>query len=324
MATDDTSPIQNDLLTQARDMIRLQSEAIAALAGRLNGNYSRAIDLILSSRGHLVVSGMGKSGLIAQKLAATFASTGSPSFFVHPADALHGDLGMITPKDVVMVISNSGETDEIVRLLPHIQALDVPTIALLGRESSSVGRQVTVALDVSVDREACPHNLVPTNSILATMAMGDTLAVSLMRARNFQPRDFAKFHPAGTLGQRLLTPVRDTMFKGPLPLVDPERSIAEALTVMTQAQHGLLIVVRDGGQLAGIVTDGDLRRGMQRFPNLLEQPVKTIMSSSPITIHEDAMLAEAEERMVRLKVSALIVVDDNGKIRGIAEIFNQH
>ncbi len=308
---------------EAKEVFLLQSQAIAALADRINGNYSRVVDLLLSTRGHVVVSGMGKSGLIAQKLAATFASTGTPSFFIHPADALHGDLGMVTPKDTVMLISHSGETDEIKRLMPHLQRLDVPIIGLLGKESSSIGRMVTASLDISVDREACPHNLAPTNSTLAALAMGDALAVSLMRARDFQPTDFARFHPGGSLGRRLLTRVKDAMHSQRLPIVDPERSIGESLLIMTQGQRGVLIVVRPDGQLAGIVTDGDLRRGMQRLPNLLDQPVKTIMSTSPVTIHQDAMLAEAEERMIRLKLSALTVVDDSGKVCGIVEIFNQ-
>ncbi len=310
------------LVADAQDIFRMQSESIAALAGRINGNYSKAIDLILSSRGHVVVSGMGKSGLIAQKMAATFASTGTPSFFLHPADALHGDLGMVTPTDVVILISYSGETDEIMKLVPHLRKLDVPIIGFVGEEDSSLGRQSDVAIDVSVEREACPHNLAPTNSTLATLAMGDAMAVTLMRARDFAPKDFAKFHPGGSLGRRLISRVKDAM-SAPPPMTTPETSIGDALLVMTEGRKGLVLVMDENKDLIGIVTDGDLRRGMQKFPGLLDKPVKTIMNRNPITIDEESMLAEAEDRMLRLKLSALVAVDKKGKPTGVIEIFNQ-
>ncbi len=310
------------LVADAKEVVLSQARAVSALADRINGNFTEAVELMLSCRGHVVVSGMGKSGLIAQKIAATLASTGTPAFFIHPADALHGDLGMVTPGDVAMLISYSGETDEVTRLAPHLRQLDVPIVGLMGHESSSLGRVSSVTLDVSVEREACPHNLAPTNSTLATLAMGDALAVALMRARDFKPRDFARFHPGGSLGRRLLTRVRDAMHREPLPVVGPECGLGEALLVMTQGQRGLLIVRDDVGQLLGIVTDGDLRRGMQKYPDLLQRPVKCIMSRRPVTIQDDAMLAEAEERMLRLKLSALVVLDASGKICGIVEIFN--
>lgn len=311
------------LLKDAREVFRLQSQAIAALAERINGNYTQAVTLLMAGRGHVFVSGMGKSGLIAQKIAATLVSTGTPSFFLHPAEALHGDLGMVKPHDVAILISYSGETDEVIRLAPHLQRRSVPIIGLVGKQSSSLARASDVTLDVSVEREVCPNNLAPTSSTLATLAMGDALAVSLMRERNFQPRDFAQFHPGGALGRRLLMHVRDAMHGKPLPLVEVGCSVGEALLVMTHGQRGVLIVVDSGGELAGIVTDGDLRRGVQKHPSLLTLPIETIMSNRPVTIRDDAMVAEAEDRMVRLKLSALVVVNDSGKVCGIIDIFSQ-
>lgn len=313
----------SNLIDDAKKVFALQSKAIAALAGRINSNYTRAINLLLGVGGHVVVTGMGKSGLIAQKIAATLVSTGTPSFFLHPADALHGDLGLVKSHDVAILISYSGETSEVIRLVPHLRQLDVPIIGLVADETSTLGRASTVTLDVSVEREVCPNNLAPTNSTLATLAMGDSLAVSLMRERNFQAHDFALFHPGGTLGRRLLTKVKDTMHGSPLPIVTPECSIGEGLLVMTHGQRGLLLIVDDNGVLAGIITDGDLRRGMQKYSDLLTQPVQAIMSHRPVTIDQDAMLAEAEERMVRLKLSALVVVGTSGRPCGIIDLFSQ-
>lgn len=315
-------PARATLIDDAKEVFRLQAEAIAALADRINGSYAEAVDLLLAGRGHVIVCGMGKSGLIAQKIAATLASTGTPSFFIHPAEALHGDLGMVTPNDVAILISYSGETDEVIRMAPHLSARGIPIIGLVGAVDSSLARVSDVTLDVSVEREVCPNNLAPTNSTLATLAMGDSLAVSLMQARNFKPHDFARFHPGGSLGRRLLSRVRDAMHSSPLPVVIPDCSIGEALLVMTKGQRGLVIVESPEGELVGVATDGDLRRGMQKFTNLLTQPIRDIMSPRPVTIQHDAMLAQAEDRMIRLKLSALVVVDSSGKPCGILEIFN--
>lgn len=309
------------LLDEARKTFLLQSSVIADLARRIDGGYSRAIAIILSTNGHVVVSGMGKSGLIGRKIASTFSSTGTPSFFLHPADALHGDLGMIRPKDTLLLISYSGETEEVIRLIPHLRRLEVPIISLVGRMGSTLARHSDVVVEVSVDREVCPNNLAPTNSTLATLAMGDAMAASLVRERHFLPRDFALFHPGGRLGRRLFARVKDAMRRSALPRVSPGQSVRESLVTMTAGRLGLVLVM-EGERLLGIVTDGDLRRALQRLDNILDVAVSEIMTPEPVTIHENTVLTEAEERMVSKKIKALVVLDDAGKVSGILEIFD--
>jgi len=312
-------------LEDARRIFAQQAAAISGLRDRIDANFSRAVDRILSTEGHVVVSGMGKSGLIGQKMAATFASTGTPSFFVHPADAYHGDLGMIGRNDVMMLLSHSGETEEVVRLLPWLNRMGVPTIALVGKPGSTLGEHAEIAINVSVDREACPHNLAPTNSALTTLAMGDALAIALMIERNFQPADFARFHPGGSLARRLLS-VKDVMHRGTLPRVSPEQTVGQSLLTITRGRLGLVLVFRTdrqrGDVLAGIVTDGDLRRAMQRHNDLLSIPVSRIMTSEPITISEDAPISEAYELMRKRKIGALIATDDAGKVTGVLDLFD--
>ncbi len=302
-------------------VFRAQAAAVANLANKINGDYTRAVKILLNTRGHVIVCGIGKSGLIGQKMAATFASTGTPSFFVHPAEAYHGDLGMITPEDAIIFISNSGETEEIVRLIPCIKRIGIPMISLVGRMESSLARHSDVALDISVEREACPNNLAPTNSTLATLAMGDALAVTLIKERNFQPHDFAKFHPGGRLGHKLLTGVKDAMHCGDLPMVSPDETVHNALITITQGRLGLTLVMEDD-RLMGIVTDGDLRRALQKHSNLSTTRICDIMNPNPKTIHEDALISDAEEKMRNHKIKALVVLDNAGKVSGILEIFD--
>jgi arabinose-5-phosphate isomerase len=304
----------------ARDSFEHQAAAIATLASRIGRDFHCALSLILGCSGRLVVSGVGKSGLIAQKIAATFSSTGTPSFFLHPTEALHGDLGMVCAGDLALLISNSGETEEIMRLLPALRARQVRIIALVGDLKSTIGQRVDVALDVSVDREVCPLNLVPTTSVLAAHAMGDALAISAMRGRNFAAHDFAQLHPAGHLGKRLLCRVRDAMRRHHLPFVTPAETLRECVMTMTRGRAGLAIVM-DGRKLSGIVTDGDVRRALQR-PDALQAKVSEIMTESPVTIGEDASLAEAEERMHRLRLKALIVLNSSQEVVGLVEIFD--
>jgi arabinose-5-phosphate isomerase len=307
-------------LAQARAVFSEQAKSVAELAAKIDESYLRAVELMYHTAGHVIVCGMGKSGLVGKKIAATLASTGTPSFFLHPGEAYHGDLGMITPRDSVVLISYSGETEEVVKLLPHIKEIGAPTIALVGRLDSNLGRQSDVAIDCSVEREVCPNNLAPTSSTLAAMAMGDALAVSLIRRRDFGPRDFAKFHPGGSLGRKLLTRVRDVMHKGTLPVAAPGQTVRETLLTMTQSHRGVVLIM-EGPKLRGIVTDGDLRRALQKFDDLLNIPLWRIMTKDPVTICEDVMVSDAEELMRRKKIKMLVVADAQGRVSGILDIF---
>jgi arabinose-5-phosphate isomerase len=314
------------LADEARETLTGQARCIADLADRVDDSFGRAVGLMYSTPGHVVITGMGKSGNIGRKIAATLASTGTPSFFLHPAEAFHGDLGMITERDTLLLISYSGETEEVVRLLPHLLRMGTPIISLVGAMDSTLAKAADVAIDVSVTREACPNNLAPTNSTLAAMAMGDALAVSLMRARQFGADDFARLHPGGALGRRLLNRVKDVMHRKELPVVAPTQTVRESLFTITRGRLGLALVVdggQPGGQLRGIVTDGDLRRAMQRHEDVLEVPVSEIMSQHPVTIDEDALLSDAEKLMRRRKIKALVVVDAHGATTGLVEIFDR-
>lgn len=313
-----TSP----LVSQARTVFLEQAAVIAQLAERVDNRFTEAIEILFRTEGHVVVFGVGKSGLIGKKIASTLASTGTPSFFVHAAEAYHGDLGMITERDSVILISRSGETEEVVRLLPHLRRTEIPMIGLVGDMDSTLACGVDVALDVSVDREACPNNLAPTNSTLAALSMGDALSVALSRVRGFRACDFARFHPGGSLGQRLLTRVRDTMRKADLPFVSPTDTVGDTLVTMTSGRMGLALVMRSE-RLVGIITDGDLRRSMQRHDDLLSMPVSEIMTLNPVTIDEDVLLADAHHRMQNLKLKALVAVNGEGKVTGVVEVFDE-
>jgi arabinose-5-phosphate isomerase len=310
------------LAQEARETLTEQSQTIADLAARVDDSFGRAVGLMYSTPGHVVITGMGKSGNIGRKVAATLASTGTPSFFLHPAEAFHGDLGMITERDTLLLISYSGETEEVVRLLPHLLRMGTPIISLVGAMDSTLAKAADVAIDVSVAREACPNNLAPTNSTLAAMAMGDALAVSLMRARQFGADDFARLHPGGSLGRRLLTRVKDVMHRRELPVVAPTQTVRESLFTITRGRLGLALVIEQG-VLKGIVTDGDLRRAMQRHEDVLEVPVAEIMSTHPVTIEENALLSDAEKLMRRRKIKALVVINGQGLTTGLVEIFDR-
>jgi len=315
-------PADFDFAASGRRVLEVEMQGLGAIAGRIDGAFTAACRLLLACRGRVVCTGMGKSGHVARKIAATLASTGTPSFFVHPAEAFHGDLGMVTDRDTVLLFSYSGETEEIVRLLPHLKRVGVSTVALVGRTDSTLARAAHVSLDVSVEREVCPNNLAPTNSTLAALAMGDALSVALMRAKQFGAEDFARFHPGGALGKRLLTRVSDVMHRGALPLVRLDTTVRESLFTITRGRLGLALVVK-GKSLQGIVTDGDLRRSMQKHEDVLDLPVQAIMSPSPVCISEHALLSEAEELMRQRKLKALVVVDSAGRPIGIVEIFQR-
>lgn len=304
----------------AKESLIAQSQAVKTLADRIGVEFQGAVELILACAGRVVICGMGKSGLIGKKFVATFASTGTPSFFLHPGEAFHGDLGMLKPSDVVILISYSGETEEVIKLIPSLKSFGNKIIAMAGNPNSILARNSDIFLDVSVEREVCPNNLAPTTSTLATMAMGDALAVALIKARDFQPMDFARFHPGGSLGRRLLTRVRDVM-RTNLPRVAPDATVRECLFTMTSGRMGLALIMEET-RLQGIITDGDLRRAMLRDPHMLEKSVRVFMTRTPVTIDAEANLADAEAYMIEKKVRALVVTEGQEQsVCGVVEIF---
>ena len=306
------------VLSLARDVLATEANAIAALAARLGDAFVAAVVLILSCRGRVVVSGIGKSGHVARKLAATLASTGTPAFFVHPAEASHGDLGMITPDDVVVVLSNSGETDELVLLMPHLKRQGAKIVALTGNERSSLAQAADVHLDAAVDAEACPLGLAPTASTTATLALGDALALALLDARGFSVEDFARSHPGGPLGRRLLTRVRDVMVSGQaLPIVGTDATLSQAIVTMSGKGMGMTAVVDGAARVAGIFTDGDLRRCLDRTRDIAGVNVADVMTRTPRTIGPDRLAIDCVELMEAVpKVTALLVVDDDRRLVG--------
>jgi arabinose-5-phosphate isomerase len=300
-----------------REVIALEADALAALARRMDARFARACELILAARGRVVVTGMGKSGHVGGKIAATLASTGTPAFFVHPGEASHGDLGMIQPQDVVIAISNSGETEEILTILPIIKRMGAKLIALTGRADSSLVRQADAFLDAGVEREACPHNLAPTASTTAALAVGDALAVALLKRRGFTAEDFARSHPAGALGRRLLLYVTDVMHKDQqIPLVTEAASLREALLEMTGKGLGMTAITDGDGRLIGILTDGDLRRILNRGVDVHSARVTDVMTRNPKVVRADVLAAEAVQMMDKMKINGLFVVDDQHRVLG--------
>ena len=305
-------------LDLARQVLRIEADAILALGERLNGAFLDAVGLILAGRGRVIVSGIGKSGHIGRKIAATLASTGTPAFFVHPAEASHGDLGMITPDDVVIAISNSGESMEILNILPSIKRQGAKLIAITGRPHSTLARDADVHLDAAVAQEACPLNLAPTASTTAVLALGDALAVALLDARGFGAEDFARSHPGGALGRRLLVRMRDVMRQGDaLPVVAPEVTVAEATREISRGGIGIAIVVDGCGHVIGVFTDGDLRRTIVSGRDLATLAVADAMTRSPRTISADKLTAEAFEMMEKHRINQLPVIDADGLLVGV-------
>ena len=304
-------------LALARDVLDIEADAVRALRDQLDEGFVEAIDLILSCRGRVVVSGIGKSGHIARKLAATFASTGTPAFFVHPAEASHGDLGMITSEDVFVAMSNSGESEELVAILPTIKRLGVKLIAVTGRPQSSLAQLADVHLNAFVSKEACPLNLAPTASTTAALALGDALAVAVLDARGFGVDDFARSHPGGALGRRLLTYVRDVMrTDDQIPKVTGAATVRDALFQLTAKRMGMTAIVDDHDRVEGIFTDGDLRRVLERDGDFRDLPIASVMTHAPRTIGADHLAVEAVELMERHRINQMLVVDDAGKLIG--------
>jgi arabinose-5-phosphate isomerase len=310
------------ILDEAKKVFAIESKAIAAMADRLGEEFERATKLIHDCKGRVIVSGMGKSGIIGKKIAATLASTGTPAYFMHPAEASHGDLGMVTGEDIVLALSNSGETDELVGLIPHLKRFDVTLISLVGSKSSRLARSSDVCLDVSVDEEACPMGIVPTASTTATLAMGDALAVALLVMRGLKEEDFASYHPKGSLGKKLLVTVSDLMHKGKaLPKVKPDTPMTETVMEISSKRLGITAVEDEGGKLVGVVTDGDLRRGIEKLGNaLFEKTAKDIMTANPKSIGADALAAKALAIMEKHAITALPVPDAQGKPAGIIHL----
>jgi arabinose-5-phosphate isomerase len=311
------APNSGSHLEMARRVLRIEAEAVSALASRLGSEFDRAVELILACHGRVIVSGIGKSGHIARKIAATMASTGTPAFFVHAAEAVHGDLGMITRDDVMIALSNSGENDELLTIVPLVKRQGGRLIALTGNAQSSLAREADVHLDARVDEEACPLNLAPTASTTAALALGDALAVALLDARGFGAEDFARSHPGGALGRKLLTHVRDVMRPAAeVPTVGDSTLVPAALLAMTRGGMGMVAVHDDSGKLAGIFTDGDLRRAMEKLGDLRSLQVGSMATRTPRTIEPERLAVEAVEMMERHKVNQLLVVAGDGRLAG--------
>jgi arabinose-5-phosphate isomerase len=308
------------LIAAGRRALEIEERAIAALKPRLDASFARACDVCLNCHGRVIVTGMGKSGHIARKIAATLASTGTPSFFMHAAEASHGDIGMITRDDALLAISNSGETAEVLLLIPHVSRLGVPLIAITGNAKSNLARSATVHLDVSVAEEACPLNLAPTASTTATLALGDALAVALLEARGFTSQDFARSHPGGALGRKLLLHVSDIMRTGDaLPVVAADVPLAEGLVVISKKGLGMCVIV-ENGRVLGVFTDGDLRRVLDRQMDVHRTTMRQVMTSPGKSVTAGELAAEAAYLMDKHKITALPVVDANSALVGALNV----
>lgn len=308
-------------LTQATETLSLYSQAIDRLQHNLDQHFNQAVEMILNCAGRVVVAGIGKSGLVGKKMVATFASTGTPSFYLHPTEAFHGDLGMLKAIDIVLLISNSGETDDVIKLLPSLKNFGNQIIAMTGNRHSTLAQHADLVLDISVEREACPNNLAPTTSTLVTMALGDALAIALIKARDFKAHDFARLHPGGSLGRKLLNRVKDVM-QTKLPITSPTADFSTILSVMNEGRMGLALIMQ-GEQLCGIITDGDIRRTLAQFgATSLSKTAEQIMTKKPKTILDSVYLAKAEEMMKALHIHSLIAVNDIGQVSGILEFSN--
>lgn len=311
------SSTPTQILASATAVLTTEAKAIEALVQRLDDTFVAAVQLILDCQGHIIVTGMGKSGHIGHKIAATLASTGTPSFFVHPAEASHGDLGMVRGDNVILALSNSGETEEVLRLLPVIKRLGVKLVAMTGRKDSNLAKHADLHLDTSVDQEACPLGLAPTASTSAQLALGDALAIALLEARGFTAEDFARSHPGGKLGRQLLLSIGDVMHDGEdLPRVKTSACVADAILEMTRSRLGMCAVMDADGRLVGIVTDGDLRRHAESLSDIRSLAVETIMSANPRTVHADELAAVAVDVMQRHRVQGLLVTDQSGNLVG--------
>jgi arabinose-5-phosphate isomerase len=308
-------------LEHGKRVLDIEARAIASLVDRLDDRFTQAVEILFVCSGKVVVSGMGKSGLIGQKIAATLASTGTPAFFLHPAEGIHGDLGMLARHDTVIALSNSGETEEVLKLLPFVKRLNIPVIALTGRIQSTLAKNSDVTLDVSVSEEACPMGLAPTASTTAMLAMGDALAIALLQKRGLSEEDFAQFHPGGALGRRLLLKVQDLMHHGDaVPRIQSHATVHDAILEMTTKKLGMTTVLDEDGRLLGVITDGDLRRYLEKGLDLPAAQVRDLASRSPKTISPEALAARAVQIMEEFSITALVVVDERASVVGVLHL----
>ena len=299
-----------------------EAAAVLGLAEKLDDKFEQAVELMYNCKGKIIVTGVGKSGHIGAKFAATLSSTGTPSFFINPLDVFHGDLGVMTHDDVVLAISNSGLTDELLRFIPMVLHMQIPIIGMSGNPDSLLAKYSTCHLNVGVEKEACPLNLAPTSSTMAQLAMGDALAIALIEKRNFQPRDFAQFHPGGELGKRLLTTAQDVMFKEDLPVLPPEMHLGEAIILVSKGKLGLgIAIVND--KIEGLITDGDIRRAMEKWQaEFFDRTVSDIMTRTPKTVKADTKITEIQRIMNKYKVHSVLVVDDGNHLLGVVDHYS--
>ena len=311
-----------DIKSYAVHCFQDEAQAILDLIPRLDDNFTKAVEMIFNCKGKVIVTGVGKSGHVGEKMASTLASLGTPSFFLNPLDAFHGDLGMISEGDVVISISYSGYTDELLRFIPMLMERNIPIIGITGNKNSLLAQYSSCHLDIKVDHEADPLNLAPTSSTMATMAMGDALACALVKMRNFQARDFAQFHPGGSLGKRLLSRARDYMVRENLPIVTPDTKVFDAIITASNGKLGLAIVIDEKGVLTGIITDGDVRRAVQRYQNkMFDLTVKDIMTANPKTVRPETTLNEVDKILRKYNIHALVVTDKDGAVVGVIDSF---
>jgi arabinose-5-phosphate isomerase len=305
----------------AKEVLRIERDALTSLMGRIGQDFEQIIDVICDTKGRIIVTGMGKPGFIAQKISATLSSTGTPSLYLHPAEALHGDLGRVTKDDLIIALSNSGETEEIVKFLPIVKKIGAKLVAITGNVKSALAKFADYSIDVSVKREACSLGLAPTTSTTAMLAMGDAIAVALLEKKGFKEKDFALYHPGGILGKRLLLKVGDIMRKGSgNPVVDENMPVKKVLLAITRARAGSASVIGLKGKLVGIFTDGDLRRQLEIEPNLVEKKVCDVMTKNPTTITKDRLAAEAFDILRSKKIDELPVVDENKRPIGLVDV----
>lgn len=313
---------KEDIIEVAKKVLKTEAEAISSLVERVGKEFEKAVDMIYNSKGRVVVTGMGKSGIVGKKIAATLASTGTPAFFMHPAEASHGDLGMVTSDDIVIAISNSGETEEILNLIPFLKRFNVNIISITGNNGSTLSKSSDVSIDVSVREEACPIGIVPTASTTAAMAMGDAIAVALIIKRGFKEEDFAFFHPRGSIGKKLFIKVKDLMHIGEeLPVVSGETPVSKALIEMSSKRLGHTIVVNEDNLVTGVISDGDIRRGLEKWGGqLFQMKAEEIMTKNPKTISKEELAAKALSVMEKYSITALIIKDLDGRPEGIIHL----
>ncbi|MDB5001074.1 MAG: arabinose-5-phosphate isomerase [Mucilaginibacter sp.] len=306
----------------AQKVFDIEIESLQHVAAMIDEQFSHVAKAILNAKGRLVVCGMGKSGHVGRKISATFTSTGTPSFFMHPSEAFHGDLGMIAADDIVLLISYSGETEEVLKIIPFLKWNKNKFIAVTGNPNSTLAKNADFCLNVHVKQEACPLELAPTSSTTATLVMGDALAVALMTLREFSPADFARFHPGGRLGRKLLVKVKDLMRTDALPFIESDATFTQLVLRMSEGKLGM-VIVGSASKVEGVITDGDLRRGLVKYPNIQSLPITEIMNGNPIMVDESELVYEAEELMMERKITTLLIRNAGNWVTGIYQIFNQ-